>query len=416
MLATPLVVIATPGNFVLTALFITTWGVPAELFGVLTSLRFWCNLVQVGLSPGVVRLWPARTFYLVFVVLNVAAWAGLSALVIFTKDAAPHWRVLLVLLVGAHLTGALAGVAWTSWVHEWIPGRVHAAFFAHRLRWTEIATVAFAAVAGLILHVAEQTATVFALVLVGAVTLRGAAWILSLRIQGGSSRLAETEPLSHQLAVVRGSRPLARFGLFAMFAGFTVTTVTAFVPVFMLQRLGYGAGDLAWCLALATLTGALVFPLWGGVANRFGYKAQLFAALICWMFANALWSSADSTTSWLAVPGWLLLGTASAGITLGKLGLLLRLVPPEAKTMAIGAQTALTALASGAGPIIAGLWLASAQGAFGFQVLFAAQPVVVVLAMAALWSLDISRPQHIASERRGLTGTAAGALDHSRAR
>lgn len=401
LLATPLVVIATPGNFLLTALLVTTWGLPPDIFGALTSLRFWCNLVQVGLSPLLVRHWPARTFYLVFVVLNTAAWAGLAALIVVAPQTGPNLAVLIGLLLVAHLTGALAGVGWASWVHEWIPSQIHAAFFAHRLRWTEIASVAFAALTALVLGLSAQTARLFALVLGGAVVLRAAGWVLSLRILGGTGRLGETALLAQQLASVRASRPLARLAVFAMAVGFSITTVTAFVPVFMLQRLGYDAADLAWFVALATLTGALVYPVWGRVARRVGYRGELFASLGLWVLGNLVWCSASAATPWLAMPGWLLLGAATAGITLGKLGLLLKLVPPQAKTMAIGAQTALTALASGAGPVIGGLWLASSalDGSSGFPLLFAAQPVVIAIAMAALWSINPPEVRAAAAER-----------------
>lgn len=393
--ATPLVVLAAPGNFVLAALFVT-WGFPTGVYGAVISIRSWCNLLQAGFSPIAARYWPSREYYLVTSAVNTAVWGLIGLMLSSGAMLDGVASIVIVLLIAAHLSGSMTGIAWTAWIHQWIPGSIHASFFAHRIRWTEISAVGFLFVAALVLRADVPDRAVFGQILVGAVGMRAIAWYFSYRIKGGRPVVQRDAPLlGRQYSIVWSDRRFLRFIVFSMAAGFAFSAFTPFLPLFMLQHLGLTAGDLGVCSALATLAGALVYPAWGRLAKRTGFRTMLCVAFGIEFVVSICWCIVSAESVWIAYAAWIVGGVAIAGVTLGKLGLLLKLVPAAATTTGIGVNAAVASIAAAAGPMLAGAWLASGgiePTLVDYHHFLWVQPVVVAGTIALLLRISESAP------------------------
>jgi Na+/melibiose symporter-like transporter len=288
----------------------------------------------------------------------------------------------------------MTGVAWTAWVHEWVPQPVYSAFFSQRNRLSALTAVGFTLVAGLLLQWSPPGVSIFAWLLLAATALRGFGWLLSRRIQGGLLSAPENERLfSAQIALVWKNRAFLRLTIFEMAVGFTLGAFGSFVPVFMMQQLGQSTGQIGFCAALATSVGALVYPTWGRLADRIGNKNVVFLALALWMGSNGAWCFLTPNYRWLTYLIWAASGAATPGIVLGKFNLLLKLVPAEAKTTAIGIFTMAASLFTAIAPILAGYLLGmgsttSEPSTEAFRLFFAAQPLLLIGVLYLLFRVD----------------------------
>jgi MFS family permease len=88
--------------------------------------------------------------------------------------------------------------------------------------------------------------------------------------------------------------------------------------------------------------------------DRFGNKPVMVFSIVAWMTPGYLWLFVEPGRTWMLYPMWAWGGFISAGFMLGSFNLLLKLVPPGAKTISISIQVAATALATAIAPVIGG--------------------------------------------------------------
>jgi MFS family permease len=138
-------------------------------------------------------------------------------------------------------------------------------------------------------------------------------------------------------------------------------------------------------------------PAWGQLLDRFGNKSVMAVSLLLWQVQNMFWCFlGPDDRSWL-YPMWLAGGTVSAGFVLGQFTLLLKLIPVEAKSLAIGVNLAVTSVVAAIAPITGGWALTWAlqrwpEAEFTvYHVCFLVQPVLASL--SALILLAVREPQ-----------------------
>jgi MFS family permease len=95
-------------------------------------------------------------------------------------------------------------------------------------------------------------------------------------------------------------------------------------------------------------------PTWGRLLDRLGNKSVLAAAILLWQAQYLVWLFLDRDNAWLLYGLWIWNGFTWAGFTLGLFNMLLKLIPPEAKTTAIGLNTAVTSIVTAVAPILSG--------------------------------------------------------------
>jgi MFS family permease len=128
----------------------------------------------------------------------------------------------------------------------------------------------------------------------------------------------------------------------------------AFQPVFMLEVLTDNAGVASLPLALSLLFGALALPAWGKLLDRYGARPVLFCAVALWAAVGLPWAFVTKETQWILYVVWAFTGAVNAGIVVGQLNLLMKLVPPDCKALAVGVNIAAGSVGTAIAPILTG--------------------------------------------------------------
>lgn len=363
VLAMPLVYICLPGNLVLAALLSRGLGLPPDSYGWIVSLPYWCNCAQLALMPFILRRFSARQVFLGLLWANSACWLVFAAVLWWHGDWVKAHAVNVAgwFVFAGSLTVALAGVAWTMWMHAWVPPRMRGAYFSQRNRLCQWSNFLFLLVAGWLL--VDPTPAAFAVVIGGAALVRGASAVAAHNAPAPGDPPTPAGPsLRAQWQVLKAAKSFRQSVVFGAAWGFVLNGFGAFQPVFMLQSLSDSPRSASLPLALSLLFGALALPAWGRLIDRHGARPVLMCAVGFWALAGLPWIFVTHETAGLLYVAWALAGTANAGIALGQLNLLMKLVPAGAKSLAVGLNTAAAALGMAVAPIFAGQLLAWALG------------------------------------------------------
>jgi MFS family permease len=400
IMAMPLVTMSLPVNVFMTALVAKAYALPKTTIGLISALPFIGNFLQIAIAPPLGRRHPAKVVSIAAAVLHLLSWVFLGvALPLIPRDnptVAGHWLVGWFLV--SSLLGAIAGVQWNAWVQEWVPYRLRGKFFGRRNGMLQISTTAFLLIAGWSLAEWDYAIPVFQLLIAGAVVMR----IFSIRWQWISpTRARKTTvvpklPLADQIRILLRARSFLLFVVFGSVWSFAAYCFGPFYHVFMFEQLQLSALQVGLLSTLAQLSGALSLPAWGLLLDRYGNKSVMTFSLFLWQGQNFLWCFITPDNRSVLYAMWIWGGATGAGFILGQFTLLLRLIPLEAKNLAIGLNLALTSLVAAVAPIIGGEVLTRALAAghdpLGVHHLcFIVQPALSLLGCGLL--LRLREPQ-----------------------
>ena len=369
LFAMPLVFFAMPGNFLMASLATEAIGLSEKVYGVIASLPAWANVVQLFALPWLTRRFSQKTICLLFSWVHLACWTAVGYALPNIVVGGPWHSPLLV--VGLLATGALAfalvSVSWTSWVQEWLPDKGRGKYLGRRNRLLQISTVAFLIGASAFLgYLKENVVFGFQMIIYGSVALRSISIVLQLRIL--PTKLIEDERSSRlfdQFALIVKNKSLVRFVIFGAAFGFCANVMGPFFPVFYYKALEMSVDEVAKLAMLATTTGALFMPLWGRICDRQGCKLSLLLSLGVWMGVGYLHGFATPERTWVLYLNWAIGGIAGSGFLFGSFNMLLKLIPPEAKTAAISFNMAASSLSTAIAPIFGGLLFTWMETKFG---------------------------------------------------
>jgi MFS family permease len=143
-----------------------------------------------------------------------------------------------------------------------------------------------------------------------------------------------------------------RFIGFAALMGFSVNLFAPFYPVFMFEQLHLSAAKTNFMLLTGILAAAVAFPAWGRLVDRYGNIPVMIVSLVLWQTFNLLWCFVGPDNVGLLYVPLAAGGLFTAGYGVAVFGLLLKLTPPEARTMGVALFVSLSSLAAALGPII----------------------------------------------------------------
>lgn len=369
LFAMPLVFFAMPGNFLMASLATEAIGLRESVYGVVASLPAWANVVQLFALPWLTRRLSQKAICLIFSWVHLACWLVVAyALPKISMGGPWHspWLVVGLLATGA-LAFALVNVSWTSWVQEWLPNKGRGKYLGRRNRLLQISTVAFLVGASAFLgHMAEDAVFGFQVIIFGSVALRAFSIVLQLRILPTKRVVDERSGrLFDQFASILKNKPLVRFVVFGAAFGFCANVMGPFFPVFYYKALGMSVDEVARLAMLATTTGALFMPMWGRLCDRHGCKLSLMLSLGLWMGAGYLHGLATPERIWVLFVNWGIGGIAGSGFLFASFNMILKLIPPEAKTAAISFNLAASSFSTAVAPIFGGLLFSKLEAEFG---------------------------------------------------
>ncbi|MCC5022719.1 MAG: hypothetical protein J6386_07950 [Candidatus Synoicihabitans palmerolidicus] len=126
ILAMPLVYTGQPVNLVLAALLAEGLQLDPGSYGFIVSLPFWCNMLQLFVTPTLNRWFAIRRVFITSIWMHIACWTELAT----TLIVAPEWSLAHAVPVAAGFVGvagmgvavmgvAVMGVAWTAYMQAW---------------------------------------------------------------------------------------------------------------------------------------------------------------------------------------------------------------------------------------------------------------------------------------------------------
>lgn len=359
--SSPLCYLWLPGNFIVAALLTDYYRLPAASYGVIVSLPFWCNFLQLFLLPLLTHRRPARAVTLWAAWANAAGWLGMTLMLPFLPRDRPaaSTPAFLAFFLGFSLLASINGVAWNSWTQEWAPERIRGKFFGFRNGLIQAATVLFLVLVWGTLRLSRGSLIAVQGIFVVAVLLRVWSIVAQHRMKVGVTEDGTTapKPWAEQGLIVWRHQSLVRFILFGAVWGFADNCLGPFYPVFMYKQLGLTVARVCLFIIVNTLAAAVTMPTWGRLLDRYGNKSVMAAAILLWQVQFPIWLLVTPHDTWLLLPVWAWNGFTWAGFTLGLFNMLLKLIPPEAKTIAIGINTAFTSVVTAVAPILGGAFL-----------------------------------------------------------
>ncbi|MBI5692699.1 MAG: MFS transporter [Verrucomicrobia bacterium] len=396
----PIVTMSLPVNVFMTALVAKAFDLPKTTIGLISALPFVGNFLQIFVAPLLAKWRPPKTVCIVGAALHLVSWAALGVLLpwIPRGDPAAAGRWLATWFLVTSFFGAIAGVSWNAWIQEWVPYRIRGKYFGRRNGALQFSTLAFLLLAGWSLAHWSYAIPVFQLLIAAAVFLRFFSlrwqWVSPTRVRRHAA--APHRPLREQLAIVLKARSLLVFIAFGAVWSFAANCFGPFYHVFMFEQMDLGAFEVGFLSMLAQLGGALALPAWGHLLDRYGNKSVMTFSLILWQVQNFLWCFLTPENRHLLYGMWAWGGATSAGFILGQFTLLLRLLPLEARNLAIGLNLAVTSLVAAIAPITGGAVLTWALGRWSdalavHHVCFLLQPVLALLGCTLL--LRVQEPR-----------------------
>ena len=267
-----------------------------------------------------------------------------------------YCRFFFAFFLGFSLLASVNGVAWNSWTQEWSPERIRGKYFGFRNGLIQAATVVFLLLVWGALGLFKGSLIALQGVIIVAVALRVWSIVAQHRLKLGAAvaGLAPPLPWREQLATIRRSRSLIMFIAFGAIWGFAYNSLGPFYPVFMYRQLGLSVAKVCLLIILNTIGAAVTMPTWGRLLDRLGNKSVMAAAILLWQAQFFVWIFLDRGNTWLLYGLWIWNGFTWAGFTLGLFNMLLKLIPPEAKTIAIGLNTAITSVFTAIAPVLSG--------------------------------------------------------------
>jgi len=355
-MAVPLTVLSQPGNAVVATLLTGTFALSTRTYGLITSLPFWFNFLQVILTPMLAQRLSARSLCIVSAWMHILGWLAFIAVVPLMPagDHAVTQVTFIAIFSFIALSTAINGVAWNTWMQGAVPLRLRGKFFGRRNRLLYISLLGFLFAASGLLAWLEDSLLAFHLLFAVALTMRVVSVLAQQRMHLSSSRkpiTAET-PWREQVSRVWQDKTYMRFIAFAALMGFGVNLFAPFYPVFMFEQLHLSAAQTNFMLLTGIFAAAVAFPAWGHMVDRYGNIPVMIVALFLWQIFNFIWCFVTPHNIWLLYVPLAAGGMFSAGYGVGVFGLLLKLTPPEARTMGVALFVSLSSLAAALGPIL----------------------------------------------------------------
>jgi MFS family permease len=357
--AIPIGFLMQPGNFIISALLVGFFHLSPTVFGLIAALPFLGNFAQVFLMPAINRRFSPKTIGITFAGLQLLSWIILTILLPFLPKDAPAtsggWLTAVFAL--SALVSSIAGVGWMSWVREYVPARLLGKHFGRRNRLLQIAQITFLLVAGWLISRLDNALFAFQLLLGAACFFRIGSIYYQCRIQTPPAPAGHTENhhrWQEHLSVLIKHKAFVWFIAYGAAWGFASSLFGPFTTVFMYHELGLSVREVSTIVMLASVGGAVSAPAWGALSDRYGNKPVMLFCMITWQLINLFWGLVTAETSSLLYITWFLGGSVGTGFTLALFNIQLKIIPPQAKTLAISVNLAIASLATACGPIIGG--------------------------------------------------------------
>lgn len=337
-------------------------GASPMVVGLLAALPSLGALAPLVAAPWLHRM-PVRRTALVGLGLGRVAWLVPLALL----AAPPEWPRPWLFLASATLAAfasAAGGVGWLAWVSDLVPVRLRGRYFGRRGVATGVAAVVAGAAAGPLLdgrvaaYLPGGERGGFAVLLLVAIGF-GVAGVAGLaRVEGPAPAAPPEAPCLRGAIreIARGN--LGRYVAFTFVWHLTLNVGGPFIPVFLVEDLGYSPTAVALLATVTTAATLATAQAWGRVADAGGNLRVMRLTGLAAATLPAWWIAiGQAPFVGLAAAAHVASGIAWGGFNLAAGNLSLALAPAGMRALALAVLGAATGLGAAAGPVIGGLLL-----------------------------------------------------------
>lgn len=336
------------------------------VIGLLAAVPFLAQLAQIP-AVALVERWRRRRL------ISVSALA-VARLILLPLAFMPLLGAGLlaqsILVVGTALSAALGAVAacsWNSWIHQLVPGKRLGVFFARRQFMATALSMVVGLAAGFFIDAwghlrPDQGIWAFGILFIAGL-LAGAlsTWYLAKvpepRMERNENRVEFTQVLKQPFK----DRNFRRLIIFQTSWNFSINIAAPFFTVYMVDELDLSMSFVILLLVVSQGANLLVLNLWGRLSDRLSNKSILATCAPVFLLCILSWTLlAAPTTHALTIPMLvlihILMGMATAGITLASGNIGLKLAPRGHATAYLAASSLFSSIAAGVAPIFGGLF------------------------------------------------------------
>jgi MFS family permease len=354
--------VLTGGAFLIA--FAIKLGASNMTIGLLAAIGPLAQLLQLPAIFLVERLRNRRAIVVATASLNRICWL-LIALVPFLFAGKAGLGIVLVSMAAASAFGAVSGCSWNSWMRDLIPEKILGSFFARRMRLATGVAIGLSLAAAVYLDVwkkvfAEYEIHGYSLLFAIGFGVGALGVYFISRIPEPRMPAAEEKPkIFKLLAQPFKDENFRKLITFLASWNFAVNLAGPFFTVYMLRRLGL---SMSFIIGLSIVSQVMNFGflrIWGRFTDRFSNKSVLTICGPLFILSILAWTFTTMPEKYfLTIPLLILIhivmGLASAGVSLASGNIGLKLAPKGQATAYLATNTIVNSVAAGIAPILGG--------------------------------------------------------------
>jgi len=370
----PIVMLSMPSSILVAALLSELFGLSPSTYGLIVSLPFWFNFLQVLITPLLAQRWDIKRLCLISGWVHFAGFAVLIAVLPFIPRGETT-LTLTVFFVGFSVISAslaVSGVTWNAWMQDVVPPRLRGKYFGTRNQLVQTSAIVFmlciSGVTALLEGSLLAYLLLFGIALAGRIFSMVALHRTITPPHTNQNHAKSTQALGwvQQIKILRFTPGVVRFIVFASLMGFSLSLFGPFQPIFMYEELELSVSQANWIFLFGTLGGIASMLVWGRLLDRHGNIPVMIVSLGLGQLFALTWCVVDQNSLWLLYVAVALGSAVGAGYGLGVFALMLKLMPSNVRTMGLALFTSLSSLTAAIAPPLGGYLISWAKSQ-GFE-------------------------------------------------
>jgi len=354
--------ILTGGAFLVA--FAIKLGASNFVIGLLAAIGPLAQLLQLPSILLVEKIRNRRAIVVVTAGLSRLCWL-IIALIPFLFGGKIGLALLLTLLVAVSAFGAVSGCSWNSWMRDLIPQEKLGSFFSKRMRIATAVGIALSLVAAVYLDLwkklfaARELEGYSMLFLAGFVAGVLGLYFLAKTPETRMPAAAEKPKILRLLSQPFKDENFRKLIAFLCSWNFAVNLAGPFFMVYMLKRLGLSMSFIIGLSILSQVMNFAFLRIWGRFTDVFSNKSVLAISGPLFILSILAWTFTTMPEKYvLTIPLLILIhivmGLASAGVSLASGNIGLKLAPQGQATAYLATNTIVNSVAAGIAPILGG--------------------------------------------------------------
>lgn len=336
------------------------------VIGLLAAVPFLAQLAQVPTILLVERLRARRLITVTSLAISRLLLIPIAFLPFLDAPGLAQGLLILGIGIGSVLN-SMSGCAWNSWIHDLVPERMLGSFFARRMFYATGFTVFIGIGAGAFVdwwggYRPEDPAMAYTALFLAGAAIGAVSTVYLARVPEPTMAPPERKiHLAHMLAEPFRDHNFRRLIWFLGSWQFATNLAAPFFTVYLVSQLGYDMTVVTVLMVVSQMANVVVLRKWGQLSDRFSNKAVLRVCgpvFLASIFAWTLVAMPEKHAYTLALLTLLhiVMGLASAGVTLASGNMGLKLAPRGRGTAYLAAGSIVNSVAAGIAPIIGGLF------------------------------------------------------------